>query len=48
VADALRIERAVRAAWAGHPGLIVLGGDGDLQSRIDRVLEQIRAMLEMV
>ncbi|HEY7309697.1 MAG TPA: ATP-binding protein [Gemmataceae bacterium] len=45
VADALRIERAVLAAWEGHPGRTVLAGDVDLQSRIARVLDHIRAML---
>jgi hypothetical protein len=47
MANALRIERAVRAAWAGHPGLTVLAGEGDLQGRIERVLEQIGTMMEM-
>lgn len=44
-AEALRVERAVRAAWEDHPGLVVVAGEGDLQSRIQRVLERIRTML---
>lgn len=43
--EARRIERAVRAAWAGHPGLSVLAGEADLQDRIQRVLEHIRSLL---
>src|SRR5262249_4378127 len=46
-AHALRVERAVRAAWEGHPGLIVIPGEMDLQSKIARVLEHIRVMLAM-
>jgi hypothetical protein len=44
---ALRIERAVRAAWEEHPGLIVISGEMELQSKIARVLEHIRDMLAM-
>jgi hypothetical protein len=45
MADALRIERAVRAAWEGHPGLTVLAGEVDLPGRMEHVLEHIRTML---
>jgi len=45
--DALRVERAVRAAWEGHPGLIVVSGEMELQDKIARVIEHIRAMLAM-
>src|SRR5215469_9071765 len=43
--DALRVERAVRAAWEGHPGLIVVSGEMELQDKIARVIEHIRALL---
>ncbi len=46
-ADALRVERAVRAAWEGHPGLIVVPGEVELQDKITRVIAHIRALLAM-
>jgi hypothetical protein len=45
--NALRVERAVRAAWEGHPGLIVVPGEVELQDKIARVLEHIRTLLTM-
>jgi predicted ATPase len=45
VADALRVERSVRAAWEGHPGLIVIRAEEQPQAKIDRVLEQIQMLL---
>jgi predicted ATPase len=44
-ADALRVEQAVRAAWEGHPGLIVIPAEKELRDRIDRVLEHVRALV---
>lgn len=46
-AEALRIERAVRAAWEGHPGLNIVAGAVDLPGRIQCALEHIRTMLAM-
>ena len=44
-ADALRVERAVRAAWEGHPGLTIIPAEVDPQVKIDRVLQCVRALL---
>lgn len=45
VTNALRVERSVRAAWAGHPGLIVIRAEQEPQAKIDRVLEHVEALL---
>ena len=47
VADALRVEQAVRAAWQGHPGLIVIPAEEEIQTKISRALEYVRELLEM-
>ncbi|SRR5579883_203398 len=47
VADALRVEQAVRSAWQGHPGLIVIPAEEELQTKIARALEHVRELLEM-
>ena len=47
VADALCVEQAVRAAWHGHPGLIVIPAEEEIQAKIARVLENVRQLLEM-
>jgi predicted ATPase len=44
-ADALRVERAVRAAWEGHPGLIVIPAEMELQERIARAIECVQSFL---
>ncbi len=43
--DALRVERTVRAAWEGHPGLIIIPAEMELGGKIARVLEHVRAVL---
>lgn len=43
--DALRVEQLVRAAWEGHPGLIVVAAEGEPTAKINRVLEHIRMLL---
>jgi hypothetical protein len=45
--DALRVEQSVRAAWLGHPGLIVIPAEEELESKIARTLEHVRELLEM-
>jgi hypothetical protein len=45
--DAVHIERAVRAAWEGHPGLIVISGAMDLEDKIARTLAHVRSLLSM-
>jgi predicted ATPase len=45
LADAVAVERAVRAAWEGHPGHVIIPGEVDLATRIARVLEQIERVL---
>jgi predicted ATPase len=45
LADALRVERAIRAAWEGHPGLILIPAEIDPGIKIARVLESIQALL---
>jgi len=47
VADALRVERAVRAAWQGHPGLILIPAEIEPRIKIARVLEVIEALLAL-
>jgi hypothetical protein len=47
VTDALRVEQSVRAAWEGHPGLIVVPAEGELDLKIARVLEHVRPLLAM-
>jgi hypothetical protein len=44
-ADALRVERNVRAAWEGHPGLLVVSAEEEPQVKIARVLEHVRDLL---
>lgn len=46
-AEALRVEQAVRAAWEGHPGLIVIEVEEVAQAKSVRVLDQIRKQLAM-
>jgi hypothetical protein len=48
LAEALRVERAVRAAWEGHPGLVVIPGEVEQQAKIARVIEHLQAMLSAV
>jgi predicted ATPase len=48
VTDALSVEQKVRAAWEGHPGLIVIPAEGEPQVKIERVLEHIRVLLGML
>jgi len=48
LADALGVERAVRAAWDGHPGLTVIAGEMDPQAKIGRVLQHIEALLTAI
>lgn len=45
VTDALRVEQSVRAAWRGHPGLIVIPAQEGLESKIVRALEYIGDLL---
>jgi predicted ATPase len=45
VAEALRVEEAVRAAWEGHPGRLALAGERELPEKVAWVLEQIGATL---
>jgi predicted ATPase len=45
VEEAVGVERAVRAAWEGHPGLLVLAAEAEPQAKIARVLDQIGALL---
>jgi thymidylate kinase len=45
VAAARAVERAVRAAWEGHPGLIVVPAEEEPQVKIARVLEHVRHWL---
>ncbi len=45
VTDALRVEQAVRAAWEGHPGLILIPAEIEPRSKIARVLESIETLL---
>lgn len=47
VTDALRVEQLVRAAWEGHPGLIVVPAEGEPHVKIERVLEHVRVLLGM-
>lgn len=47
VTDALRVEQSVRAAWEGHPGLIVVPAEGEPHRKIAGVLEQIRMLLSV-
>ena len=44
-ADALRVEQSVRAAWEGHPGLIVVPAEGEPHVKIARVLDHVRVLL---
>jgi hypothetical protein len=46
VAEALRVEQAVRAAWEGHPGRIIVPGEMELQAKIAAVLEHIQSLLQ--
>lgn len=43
--EARQRERAVRAAWEGHPGLKVITGACDLDATVAQVLGHIRALL---
>jgi hypothetical protein len=45
VTDALRVERSVRAAWQGHPGLIVVPAEEDFQTKINRALKHVQHLL---
>lgn len=45
VAEAARVEQAVRAAWVGHPGLLVVVAREELQTKIAEVLDSIRVLL---
>jgi predicted ATPase len=45
LADALGVERAVRAAWEGHPGLMLIAGASDPQAKINQVLRHIEGVL---
>lgn len=45
LADAIGVERAVRAAWEGHPGHLVIPGETDPAVKIARVLAHIEMML---
>lgn len=47
VADAHRIEQSVRAAWEGHPGLIVVRAEEEPQAKIDTVLNHVRELSAM-
>jgi hypothetical protein len=47
VADALRVEQSVRAAWEGHPGLIVIRAEEEPQMKIDSVLKHVLVLLAM-
>jgi predicted ATPase len=47
VTEAIRVEQAVRAAWQGHPGLIVIPAEQELESKIGRVLQHIHELLGM-
>ncbi|MGH7171719.1 MAG: ATP/GTP-binding protein [Gemmataceae bacterium] len=47
VTDALRVEQSARAAWEGHPGLIVVAAEDEPQVKIARVLEYVRLLLAM-
>ena len=47
VTDALRVERSVRAAWEGHPGLSVVPAEGEPHVKIARVLDRVRVLLAM-
>jgi predicted ATPase len=46
-AEALGVEQAVRAAWEGHPGLIVLAAEEEAQAKTVRVLEHVRELLAL-
>ncbi len=46
VTDALRVEQAVRDAWQGHPGLIVIAAQEELECKIVRVLEHVRELID--
>jgi predicted ATPase len=43
--EARKVERAVLAAWQGHPGLTIVPGEMDPRVKIARVLEHIEALL---
>jgi predicted ATPase len=45
VAEALCVERSVRAAWEGHPGLLVIRAEEQPRAKIDRVLDQVQMLL---
>ncbi|HWG45336.1 MAG TPA: ATP-binding protein [Gemmataceae bacterium] len=45
LADALRVEQAVRAAWEGHPGLVLIPAEIEPRIKIARVLDHIQTML---
>lgn len=46
VMDALRVERAVRTAWQGHPGLFVIATQEELECKIACVLEYVRELMD--
>lgn len=47
IADALRVERSVRAAWEGHPGLIVIRAEEESQTKMESVVKHVRKFLAM-
>lgn len=47
VSEARAVERAVRAAWEGHPGLIVVPAEEEPQVKIARVLEHMLNLLAL-
>lgn len=45
--EAVGVERSIRAAWQGHPGLILVPAEAELERKIARVLEHIGEWLGM-
>jgi hypothetical protein len=45
VEGARAVERAVRAAWEGHPGLKLIPGGQDIRDKVGQVLAHVEAVL---
>jgi predicted ATPase len=45
VSEALRVEQAVRAAWEGHPGRVVISAEGDPQAKVAHVLDHLEGLI---
>jgi predicted ATPase len=47
VSEARRVEESVRAAWHGHPGLLVLAAEMELEAKIARVVAHVRTLMDI-